>query len=331
MKKIALLFVIGALAFASACGKQANTGIKDSTKQEELQQEVTTQERTNQEEAKSTEASKETTTESVELTEAETSLFSELPDEFYFSSGAGAWRTELFLQDDGGFNGQYSDSEMGSTGEEYPNGTVYICEFEGKFAEPVQVSEYVYSTTIEYMNILSPAEDYIKDGIKYVISTPYGLDNAGEIFIYLYGTSYTEMTEEFLTWVPRIELGPDSLRCYAIYNKNEETVFTGVKQEAYEELVKLAGSYQNEAGDRVDIMLSSDLNEYTYELGFVDWMPHDGEAERGTIVKNPIGGFTICLEDSIQYNFQMINYESGNIEFSGADEWSEHFGIFSMQ
>lgn len=327
MKKLALLFVTG-LLFIGGCGmqQQANTSVQESMHEKQVQQEVVKQEETQE-----VEIPEEKNTENIELTEAEKSLFSGLPDEFYFSSGAGAWRTELFLQDDGSFNGQYSDSEMGSTGEEYPNGTVYICEFEGKFAEPVQVSEYVYSTTIEYMNILSPVEDYIKDGIKYVISTPYGLDNAGEIFIYLYGTSYTEMTEEFLTWVPRIELGPDSLRCYAIYNKNEETVFTGVKREAYEELVKLSGSYQNEAGDRVDIMLSSELNEYTYELGFVDWMPHDGEAERGTIVKNAIGGFTICLEDSIQYNFEMTNYESGNIKFSGADEWSEHFGIFSMQ
>lgn len=312
MRKLAVLFVIGVL-FIGGCGKQQQA------------------EKVSQQETQKDETQEEKNIENIELTESEKSLFSELPDEFYFSSGAGAWRTELFLQDDGSFSGQYSDSDMGSMGEEYPNGTVYICEFEGKFAEPVQVSEYMYSTTIEFMNILSPAEDYIEDGVKYIISSPYGLDNAGEIFIYLYGTSYAEMTEEFLSWVPRIELGPDSLKCYAIYNKNEETVFTGVKQEAYEELAKLTGSYQNEAGDRVEIMLSSELNEYTYELGFVEWMPHDGEAERGTIIKNAIGGFTICLEDSIQYNFEMTNYESGNIEFSGADEWSEHFGEFVMQ
>ena len=330
MKKLILLFTIGLLSIC-ACGKQADTGSTESTKVEQIQQDTIKQEETRQEEAKSTEAQEETTTENIEITEAEKSFFAELPEEFFFSSGAGAWRTELKIKEDGSFYGLYQDSDMGTMGEEYPNGTVYICEFEGKFTEPSQVSEYVYSTTIEYMNTLSPAEDYIKDGVKYIVSTPYGLENAGEIWLYLYGASYGEMTEEFLAWVPRSELGPESLRCYAIYNKNEQTVFTGVKQEAYEELCKLMGSYQNEAGDRVDIMLSSELNEYTYELGLVEWMPHDRETERGTIVKNAIGGFTICLEDSIQYNFEMTKYESGSVEFSGVDEWSEHFGTFVMQ
>ena len=112
---------------------------------------------------------------------------------------------------------------------------------------------------------------------------------------------------------------------------NAETGFTGVKYEAYEEICKLNGSYQNEAGDRVEIQLSAELDEYSYELGSVQWMPHDGEGERGAIVKNAKGGFTICLEDSIQYNFEMTGYEAGKIEFTGADQWSEQFGTFVMQ
>ena len=111
MKKLALLFVIGVL-FIGGCGKQQQA------------------EKVSQQETQKHETQEEKNTENIELTESEKSFFSELPDEFYFSSGAGAWRTELFLQDDGSFNGQYSDSDMGSMGEEYPNGTVYICEFE---------------------------------------------------------------------------------------------------------------------------------------------------------------------------------------------------------
>lgn len=56
-----------------------------------------------------------------------------LPLTFVFSSGAGGWFTELELQPDGSFTGSYHDSEMGEFAEDYPNGTVYVCEFSGRF------------------------------------------------------------------------------------------------------------------------------------------------------------------------------------------------------
>ena len=36
----------------------------------------------------------------------------------------------LDIRPDGSFEGEYFDSDMGSTGEGYPNGTVYLCDFE---------------------------------------------------------------------------------------------------------------------------------------------------------------------------------------------------------
>ena len=42
---------------------------------------------------------------------------------FEFSSGVGAWSTELTMLEDGTFWGNFHDSEMGETGEGYPNGT----------------------------------------------------------------------------------------------------------------------------------------------------------------------------------------------------------------
>lgn len=337
MKKIAVLFMIG-LLFTSGCGmkEQANANVKGNELEQESmtaeegepeQESVTVEESAQEEENLSDEESNV----AEEIVETEVELFAELPDEFYFSSGVGAWGTELYLQDDGTFYGEFHDSDMGSTGEGYPNGTQYICKFEGKFATPTQVSEYVYSTTIEYMNTDKEGEEYIEEGIRYIVSGPYGLDNAGEILIYLYNTPRAELEEGFLSWTAGTEMGPESLACYGIYNVNEETAFTGVKCELYDELCKLEGDYVNAAGDRVTIQLLSELNEYSYELGSVEWMPHDGEPERGSIVKNAKGGFTICLDESIIYNFEMTKYEIGKIEFSGADKWSEHFGTFVMQ
>lgn len=46
--------------------------------------------------------------------------FSDLPDALYFSSGAGAWRTELRVEADGSFSADYSDMDMGDAGEIIP-------------------------------------------------------------------------------------------------------------------------------------------------------------------------------------------------------------------
>ena len=162
-----------------------------------------------------------------ESVEEEVSVFAQLPESFFFSSGAGGWWTELYVERDGTFYGQYHDSEMGSTGEGYPHGTCYICDFNGKFAEPVQVSEYVYSTSIENLDFEEEGKEYIEDEIKYITSIPYGLDNAGEILIYFQGTPRAEIAEGFISWMPGCEMTTETLECYGIYNVNEETGFMG--------------------------------------------------------------------------------------------------------
>lgn len=80
-----------------------------------------------------------------EIPKEENNIFELIPKKFTFSSGAGGWATEITLNDDGNFNGQYYDFEMGDRGDEYPNGTVYISNFSGKFTIPKQIDEYTYS------------------------------------------------------------------------------------------------------------------------------------------------------------------------------------------
>ena len=66
--------------------------------------------------------------------EAVSALPGTYPIDMIFSSGAGGWSTTLTLSQDGSFTGAFSDSEMGERDEnEYPNGTVYVCNFSGQF------------------------------------------------------------------------------------------------------------------------------------------------------------------------------------------------------
>lgn len=128
-------------------------------------------------------------------------VFATLPSEFIFTSGVGGWGTVITLNDDGSFNGQYFDSDMGDTGTKYPNGTTYICNFSGKFTVPQKVNEYTYSMNLESLHVEGTSGTvYYEDGIRYILSDPYGFDDADEFLIYLPGCPLKETSEEFLSW-----------------------------------------------------------------------------------------------------------------------------------
>ena len=83
---------------------------------------------------------------------SEVSLPDDFPMDLEFSSGVGGWGTSLTLEQDGTFSGQFHDSDMGAIGEDYPNGTVYLCHFSGRFSDIEKVDEYSYSMTLSELN-----------------------------------------------------------------------------------------------------------------------------------------------------------------------------------
>lgn len=149
--------------------------------------------------------------------------------EFYFASGAGGWRTFLNIEEDGSFSGEYSDSDMGSTGEGYPNGTYYYCKFNGKFTEAVKVNDYTYSMKIEEISCVNePETSEIIDGILYYYATPYGMEGAEEVLIYLPGAPVSELPEEYINWVRNDMVDPDAVELpfYGLYNVTEQKGFS---------------------------------------------------------------------------------------------------------
>lgn len=156
------------------------------------------------------------------------SIFESMPSDFVFSSGAGAWSTELTLESDGSFTGYYHDSNMGDTGVGYEDGTVYICNFTGKFTTPEQINEYTYTMRLADIQIEgTPGEEYLDNDQRFIYSEPYGFDNAEEFFIYLPGAPISELPEGFTGWL-RSSMNPDEediLPCYGIYNAGGEEGF----------------------------------------------------------------------------------------------------------
>ena len=78
--------------------------------------------------------------------------------EWTFSSGAGGWSTDMRILPDGSFSGEYHDSEMGETGEGYPDGTVYGCSFTGKMSLVEQVNENTWKIRVDELKTDETAE-----------------------------------------------------------------------------------------------------------------------------------------------------------------------------
>lgn len=219
----------------------------------------------------------------------EVSLFNQLKgNRFGFASGAGAWGTELQIAEDGSFQGQYHDSDMGSTGEGYPNGTRYFSEFTGQFSEPEKVNAYTYKMTIseiEYANEVGTEE--ILDEISYSYSDAYGIAGADEILIYLPGAPIAELPEDYMIWAKGsayIEEGTTELPFYGLYNVTEALGFSSydiveslkTRVAFTEELaLEIENSIQNDPLTQLDYnmktqslyeMWDSDLNAIWSEL-----------------------------------------------------------------
>lgn len=142
---------------------------------------------------------------------------------FDFSSGAGAWATELSIRADGTFAGEYHDDDMGDTGDDHPYGTAYHCAFNGQFSQPVKVNDYTYSMQILSISYADePGTEAIRDGVLYYYTTPYGLDDAKDILIYLPGAPLAELPEGYRSWVGYyyLENTTDTeLPFYGLYNE----------------------------------------------------------------------------------------------------------------
>ena len=150
--------------------------------------------------------------------------------EWSFSSGAGAWSTDLRIREDGSFSGEYHDSEMGETGEAYPDGTVYGCSFTGRFVLAGQANEYAWRVRVEKLTADDPqAGEEIADGIRYVTAAPYGLSEGDEMLLYRPGTPLSALSEDALFWTHALEeeTRPDVLKTWFLFSEKNVSGFVG--------------------------------------------------------------------------------------------------------
>ncbi len=140
--------------------------------------------------------------------------------EFYFSSGAGAWYTAMDIHADGTFDGHYQDADMGDTGEGYPNGTLYYCDFSGKFTAPEKVNETTYVFQIESIEYPYGIGEEIntEEQMHYIYTEAYGLDGAKDLYLYLPESQVADLPEDYVNWV-HWDIQGDTLGFYGLYNE----------------------------------------------------------------------------------------------------------------
>ena len=154
---------------------------------------------------------------------------SPLPEvQMILSSGAGGWATVLDLSPDGSFTGNYHDSEMGSTGEDFPNGTCYVSTFSGQLGQPHPGDDGSQVLPLESLTTeQTSGESWIEDGVCYIPTEPFGLENTQELRLFAPETSVAGLPEELLNWWPGRweETRPETLGSWCLWNEAEQLAF----------------------------------------------------------------------------------------------------------
>ena len=162
--------------------------------------------------------------------------FGQLSDQiFMFSSGAGAWDTEMEISEDGSFTGNYHDSEMGDTGDEYPNGTIYGCTFHGQLTLGEKISDTAYQVTIDSCELdEGQVDEAIEDEIRYVTFGPVGIKEDIEKVLYLPGQKIEEIPEALHFWLhlDMEDKEPEELETYALCCEKEDVGFVSFEKAA---------------------------------------------------------------------------------------------------
>lgn len=136
------------------------------------------------------------------------SVWASSPQSFVFSSGAGAWSTNMVVASDGTFTGTYHDTDMGDRGEGYPNGTRYETNFTGAFTTPEKVGDHSYAMQLQRLEITDAPGDTVEDGVlvRHVTDSVYGLGKptsspSGSFVLYLPGQPTSELGDQVTSWI----------------------------------------------------------------------------------------------------------------------------------
>jgi hypothetical protein len=205
---------------------------------------------------------------------------------------------------------------MGTTGEDNPNGTVYVCDFTGKFTSPIKIGDFEYLMNCESLTQQgAEGEEEIIDGVKYITSTPYGFDNAGEFRLYLPGKKLSELPAEYQDWIRSAITDGDEIDFYGLYNIGGEQGFSSASSEP----VLDDGSTEND-------IASYSESQLTFDSGGFERISHNKYTLDGlffvTLEAAPNEGIVYGEESVLKRVKELEGLDSRELQVSLSDEIS---------
>lgn len=171
---------------------------------------------------------------------------------------------------------------MGDSGDDYPNGTLYYCDFIGFFDQLEKVDDFTYKMNLSSISFKEkPAqEEEIIDGVRYIYTGAYGLDGE-EFYLYLPGSKLADLPQAYRDWVGYHNLEAvqeEELSFYGLYNVNGELGFSSsvYEEQSLSERIAMEISFAEELEmDRDSRIQNADTQQEMNQIaaeGYQKWM-----------------------------------------------------------
>lgn len=165
------------------------------------------------------------------------SLMKSIAGKYGFASGSGGWGTTMTVASDGTFSGTYHDSDMGITGDDYPNGSVTISNFKGRFKDAKKNADGSYTMQCDKSALKidgNIGDTYIKNGSKYTVADPYGIAPCGTFTVYPAGYDSSQLSEAIVGWSHAwYDSMPAKLETPIIVNAEDANLGSESQQDAF--------------------------------------------------------------------------------------------------
>lgn len=156
--------------------------------------------------------------------------FADVAGSYDFSSGAGGWCTELFIDANGGFTGSFHDNEF-ETGEYngvHYDGVTYCVSFSGRISPPEHSSAQELECRVLELTY-EDLEPCVDDIVLYLPIEPYGIAQGDTLSFFMAGAYIDALPEELVDWL-RMKLAvtdQQTLPFTALYNRTSGAGFSG--------------------------------------------------------------------------------------------------------
>ncbi len=131
------------------------------------------------------------------LSSAELKVFTQLDGKvFNYSHSTGKGTSTFTVDSNGYFSGQYKDVRPAESGVGYEKGTIYLCNFTGRFTNISEVDSRSYTLSVADLSTSAlPGKVVYQDGYRYISTEAYGFENAGIFDLFLGGSFTASMPE----------------------------------------------------------------------------------------------------------------------------------------